>query len=196
MGIETAFNIVSAVLVSIGGGAAVILALSSFLGKLWAERILSEEKAKYEKELERYRDELAQLSFENQYRFQRLHERRVEVIAETYSLLRKAFNALDPLAFGKEESKENNAELARAAVKELYTYFPKNRIYISYEIARKITKFQGDIENTIAEFELHEYAYDYSSKYDRVHGQLSSALTELEFEFRRLLGESVPQREK
>ncbi|TOB30886.1 hypothetical protein, partial [Vibrio parahaemolyticus] len=85
---------------------------------------------------------------------------------------------------------------ARAAVKELYTYFPKNRIYISYEIARKITKFQGDIENTIAEFELHEYACDYSSKYDRVHGQLSSALTELEFEFRRLLGESVPQREK
>ncbi|TOB32702.1 hypothetical protein, partial [Vibrio parahaemolyticus] len=116
MGIETAFNIVSAALVSIGGGAAVILGLSSFLGKLWAERILSEEKAKYEKELERYRDELAQLSFENQYRFQRLHERRVEVIAETYSLLRKAFNALDPLAFGKEESKENNAELARAAV--------------------------------------------------------------------------------
>ncbi|HAS3131070.1 TPA: hypothetical protein I6Y71_004416 [Vibrio parahaemolyticus] len=196
MGIETAFNIVSAALVSIGGGAAVILGLSSFLGKLWAERILSEEKAKYEKELERYRDELAQLSFENQYRFQRLHERRVEVIAETYSLLRKAFNALDPLAFGKEESKENNAELARAAVTELYTYFPKNRIYISYEIARKITKFQGDIENTIAEFELHEYACDYSSKYDRVHGQLSSALTELEFEFRRLLGESVPQREK
>ncbi|KPL96897.1 hypothetical protein BCT19_17015 [Vibrio splendidus] len=99
MNFVDALNIVSAALVSIGGGSILILGLSSFLGKVWAQRILGSERAKYELELEKYRDELSKLSFEHQFKFQRLHERRVDVISQTYSLLRTAYNAVQHLAF-------------------------------------------------------------------------------------------------
>lgn len=59
------WNVAAAVIVSLGGGGAIVLALSSFLGKVWASRILEAERAKYAKDLEStratYAGELEQL---------------------------------------------------------------------------------------------------------------------------------------
>ncbi|WP_200763777.1 hypothetical protein [Nitrosophilus alvini] len=55
---ETVFKFVTAFVTSIGAGGAIIFALSSWLGKLWANRILSSEKHKLESELERTKREL------------------------------------------------------------------------------------------------------------------------------------------
>lgn len=52
------WDIVSAILVSLGGGAAIIFGFSSWLGKLWADRIMRKDKAKYDKELEEIKDKL------------------------------------------------------------------------------------------------------------------------------------------
>ncbi|EHH0751598.1 hypothetical protein [Vibrio vulnificus] len=195
MNFEDALNIVSAALVSIGGGSILILGLSSFLGKVWAQRILGAERAKYELELEKYRDELSKLSFEHQFKFQRLHERRVDVISQTYSLLRTAYNAVQHLAFEPDDQLDKNVEIAKKAVVDLYAYFLHNRIYINYEVARKITSFQVELESTIGELEYHGYAYSHEDKFNRVQGKLSEALTDLELEFRGLLGESVSAEE-
>lgn len=46
------FELAGALIASIGGGAALILAFSSWLGKVWASRILEAEKANYARELE------------------------------------------------------------------------------------------------------------------------------------------------
>ncbi len=53
-----AFEIAQAILLSLGGGGAIILTLSSFLGKMWAQRILQEEKAEHNKELSRFKSQL------------------------------------------------------------------------------------------------------------------------------------------
>jgi len=45
-------NIVTASLLSVGGGAAIIFGLSSWLGKIWANRLMEAERAKHSKELE------------------------------------------------------------------------------------------------------------------------------------------------
>ena len=51
-------EIIGVVLGSFGGAAAIIFWLSSWLGKVWANRILEQDKPKYEKELEAIKVEL------------------------------------------------------------------------------------------------------------------------------------------
>ncbi len=52
------FSVASAVLVSLGGAGAVLLLLSSWLGRLWASRILEREKAELTKSIETTKAEL------------------------------------------------------------------------------------------------------------------------------------------
>lgn len=49
---ENLFIIICKVIGSIGGGAVIVIGLSSWLGKIWAERILAKDKKKYETEIE------------------------------------------------------------------------------------------------------------------------------------------------
>jgi hypothetical protein len=46
------FSLAAAIIASLGGGAVLVLALSSWLGKVWANRILEGDKAKYAQALE------------------------------------------------------------------------------------------------------------------------------------------------
>ncbi|SME96600.1 hypothetical protein [Desulfovibrio gilichinskyi] len=55
-----AMGIASAVVVSFGGGAAIIAACSSWLGKIWADRLMEKEKARYNKDLEVLKNDLVQ----------------------------------------------------------------------------------------------------------------------------------------
>jgi len=51
------FEVAGAILVSLGGGAAILLGLSSWLGKVWINRLLEAEKARHAEQLERLRAE-------------------------------------------------------------------------------------------------------------------------------------------
>ena len=46
-------ELAAAILVSLGGGAANVLGFSSWLGKIWANRLMEKDKAEHAKELER-----------------------------------------------------------------------------------------------------------------------------------------------
>ena len=54
------FKLLVAVLVSIGGAGAIILGLSSWLGKIWANKLMEKDKSKYAKELERLKSDFTQ----------------------------------------------------------------------------------------------------------------------------------------
>jgi len=58
MNTEMIFEIAGAVLLSLGTGGAIVLALSSWLGKVWAERLMVKETAKHNHELEQLRSSL------------------------------------------------------------------------------------------------------------------------------------------
>ncbi|WP_277407834.1 hypothetical protein [Lacrimispora xylanisolvens] len=60
MEVKEVFEIAGAVLASLGGGAAIVFGLSSWLGKVWANRILENEKAEHIKDLEQYKRELSE----------------------------------------------------------------------------------------------------------------------------------------
>src|SRR5947209_5919232 len=48
-------NITLSILVSLGGGGTIVLSLSNWLGKMWAERFMQKEQARYEKEPEDFK---------------------------------------------------------------------------------------------------------------------------------------------
>lgn len=52
------FKLIGAVLFSLGGGGAIVFALSSWLGKVWANRILEKEKKEHQLEIEDYKSKL------------------------------------------------------------------------------------------------------------------------------------------
>lgn len=56
---EDILKIVAGVLASIGGGGAIVFGLSSWLGKVWADRLLEKERASYAKDLEKARADYA-----------------------------------------------------------------------------------------------------------------------------------------
>lgn len=58
MATEAVWQIAQAVLVSVGGGGLIVLGLSHWLGKLWAERLMANEKQTHARELEALRDQL------------------------------------------------------------------------------------------------------------------------------------------
>jgi hypothetical protein len=53
-----AWNVAEAVLVSLGGGGAIVVMLSSWLGKVWAERLMQKDRAKFATEIERLKSDL------------------------------------------------------------------------------------------------------------------------------------------
>jgi len=58
MKILEVFSIAGATLGSVGGAALIIVALSTWLGKVWASRILEKDRLKYESELEQIKNRL------------------------------------------------------------------------------------------------------------------------------------------
>ncbi|EGR0261289.1 TPA: hypothetical protein ACGFXO_003534 [Vibrio cholerae] len=66
----TAFEIAQAVLLSVGGGGIIIFALSSFLGKIWAQRILQNEKQEHDKELSQFKAQLDSLVQKDNFNYQ------------------------------------------------------------------------------------------------------------------------------
>lgn len=58
-----------AILGSVGVGGAIVAALSSWLGKVWAERLMAKETAKYREELERLSKQLERKNYVSKVRF-------------------------------------------------------------------------------------------------------------------------------
>lgn len=60
MSASDAFRVALAIISSVGGAAIIILGLSSWLGKVWANRILEQDRAKYARDLEETRQKYAE----------------------------------------------------------------------------------------------------------------------------------------
>lgn len=81
MSVVEIFSIAGAVLASLGGGAAIVLALSSWLGKVWANRLMEADKSRYAKELETAKAELTRISQDRTRKLESLkrhYERQIE----------------------------------------------------------------------------------------------------------------------
>lgn len=94
MGLNDIVKLLAAILVSLGGGSLIILGFSSWLGKLWANRLMAKESAKHAQELEELRNKLTQDTEsykiklkKSEFIFQREYEAASEFVALIRSLL-------------------------------------------------------------------------------------------------------------
>ena len=81
------WSIAAAVIAAVGGGGVLVIALSSWLGRVWAERILESDKAKYEKEFLELKTQLDRRLYVHNVAAARLDAQRVDAIRELYGAL-------------------------------------------------------------------------------------------------------------
>lgn len=124
---DEAFKIVTAMLTSVGGAGVIMLALSSWLGKIWAARILEKEKS-----------ELARLTKEHEIRFSQLHVERAETIKKLYVELVDLDESMVSLLKYFQGVEEPNLEEKANKMKEAHQAFIstvyRNKIYFSKEM--------------------------------------------------------------
>jgi len=93
MNIEDILKITGAIIASLGGGALIVAAFSSWLGKVWANRILESDRAKYKTAIEILKSGLEKKIHEHNVAISRIDEQRADAIQELYFYLVEWFEA-------------------------------------------------------------------------------------------------------
>ena len=82
MGNTETWDLALAIITSLGGGSAIVFGLSTFLGKVWAGRILEKDKLQYQSEMESIKSELNKKIHEHNVAISRVDSQRAEAVRE------------------------------------------------------------------------------------------------------------------
>jgi hypothetical protein len=149
----------------------------------------------HDREIERLRADLRVASFEHETRFAKLHEKRVEIMAELYGrlaqlnlLMNRLVNPLHPLteALEKEVGESGNA---------FREYYLKNRIYFNEHVCKQLDSINGkfwsawvDYHRSLSKGLDAKQSYEYLSKsFTTINQEVPPVLKEIEGVFRELL---------
>ena len=128
------------ILASVGVGGAIVAALSSWLGKVWAERLMVRETAKYREELERLTKQLERKNYVSKVRFDAEFSVYRELCAVTDEMERAVywlFPTIDNLPTDEEQQKiifHERYRKAFEAYQKASKSLGKNNAFISKEI--------------------------------------------------------------
>ncbi len=191
-------QLATAVITSLGGGALIVLAFSSWLGKVWASRILQQERH----QLELFRKE-------HEIRFSKLHLERAEAIKELALKLQELDDSLHQILKDFQPIEDSDLDTKIANFKRIHgeyiTAHKKNRLYFSKETDQRmhrlalcardayidITIHPLDVADTQYELlpdllkERAEYWDDARKKF---YNDIDQLKEKLEAEFREILG--------
>lgn len=129
-------KIVSGVIAALGGGGFIVAGLSSWLGKVWANRLMAEEKAKYEKELERLAKQLERKNYVSKVRFDAEFAIYRELSFAADNMVRKIFYfyASGDMQVRDAQDIENRCGEACVCYSDFNHALAKNGAFISKEI--------------------------------------------------------------
>lgn len=85
------FELASVILLSLGGGGVIVFTFSSWLGKVWASRLMAAETAKHSQDLERLREELSRNSESHKVKLRKselIFEKEFEAASQLIALIR------------------------------------------------------------------------------------------------------------
>jgi len=155
-------------------------------------------------ELEKIKSKLYENSIEHQIKFSKLHDIRAEVIAETYSLLYDLYYAIakytTKIESGQTESRKRRFELAHEAFDIFYKYYQKKVIYLPKETVSNIRILDTKLTESFYDFWIivdgkeeddDEAMKTWQEIYKNINGEIKNTLSQLEDEFRTLLGEKA-----
>jgi hypothetical protein len=87
MGFHDIWSVVAGVILSLGGGAAIVLAFSSWLGKVWANRLMESDKAKFARDLKAMEATLSRTAEDRRRKVEGLMQHYERQIEEFYGPL-------------------------------------------------------------------------------------------------------------
>jgi hypothetical protein len=152
------------------------------------------------KDLEGYRSELERESLRFKIRFENLHAKRAEIIAEFYRKLVSAEIAFNRLmapfqAAGSDEN--DNKRHAADRAQDMQTFFFENRIYFDEGLADSVDKLMDKFRKIFIDFDTvlikknvtkEDYVKDWHKVWKEVQGSIPADKKKLESAFRTLLG--------
>lgn len=144
MNIEVVFKIAAAIITSIGGSAFIIVALSSWLGKVWASRILEKDKLKYSSELEAIKSELQRESEKQKITFSLYFEGQFKLYNDLWLALSELKNEVDKLW---EFANRTNLKAFIRAVQKAKKQIRNSAILIEKEHYEKILESLSSFES-------------------------------------------------
>ena len=138
---------VAIIITSLGGGGAIVWALSSYIGKIWADRALADHKLKLDKELERLRKE-HQAEIEK-YKtelekakndYNRYSSKKFEIIEETWTAM---FNILKELKIYNLNEGDYIKFLQDTLniISEYLILIKKNSLYFNDELCKSLNDY-------------------------------------------------------
>ena len=156
-------------------------------------------KSQADVEVERLKSSLSVIAAEQNTKFGKLHERRVQAIADIYSRLKKLHDCLadyvKPFEASGGPSREDRRTAVITAFEELMPYFSQNQIFLPKKIAELIEKAQMEMVQIA---NLFTYTVDLPANPDtlkwieiteRFNNDVRQALSGLEGEIRVALGD-------
>lgn len=202
MSLQDALTIAGAFIVSLGGGAAIVVAAAKWLADVFANRILESDRHKYQEMLAKLSNELEMSRQERHVRFSLLHERRAQVVAEFYARLSRASQPLARLvnlfqlrdAQPLSEKKEEVAKVCGEAA----SYYYENKIWLDPEVCESADAVLEEMYKAFVAFDVAHSGDNYDTGLmdlwklanDKVGMVLPPLMKQLEQQFRSLLGAS------
>jgi hypothetical protein len=188
-------NIIQVILSAIGG-TTVLVGLVVFLAKLIIRHMLG-------KDVEKLKASLRMNILEHEVVFSRLHDRRIEVIADIYAALkdvyRKAMDYTAIIQFSGEPSRDEKRQALAKSAALYFEKFDKQKIWLDEGLAKKIDDFYIQmiipvrdlaISSDIAKEDpsyLKEMHKKWTNAYQKYEKEVPEAIVSLENEFRRTL---------
>jgi hypothetical protein len=213
-------------LVKLFGGLAVLAAALAWLTKSIISHFLSKDievfKGQLSRDLENHRHQLdlqsesfktnlQVLAQEHLARFTKLHDKRVEILAEMYYQLEDAYTAISALNLGCEGPSKTQTlvpgftEDAVQKTLKLFDFFRRNKLYFSKQLAQEIQSVVFELQSLPFDLsmvtgsghkpeEIDQCRLKFIEDWKKQSSQLLDATCSVETEFRRLLasdGEAV-----
>jgi len=138
------FKISGAILASVGGAAAIIFALSSWLGKVWANRILEKEKLAYSSELERIKNQLHTDAEKQQFVFSLYFEGQFKIYNDLWVSLSGLQNEVERLW---EEASTRNLKAFVLALSKAKQQIRNSALLIDQSHYQEIMEVIENLEN-------------------------------------------------
>jgi hypothetical protein len=130
MNTDDVFKIAGAILGSVGGAALIVVGLSSWLGKVWANHILEKDRLKYASELERIKTQLQRESEKQKITFSLYFEGQFKLYNDLWLSLSELKNEVDRLW---ESATHSNLKSFVKAVQQAKRHIRNSAILIERE---------------------------------------------------------------
>lgn len=211
-------EVAAAVVGSLGGGALLVVGVSSWLGKVWAARILEADRQRYQSSLAEIKSELAASRELRATLFNTLHAKRAEFVAELYSQMFDLYRGVrlvlhrydfreirenhakkggSPVSRGLTPEEQEDTESLRAATGQFLAFFKRHRLYFPASICEEIDRFATlatylaiNYENVVYKDSEGNLFVNQAVKetWDRASEVIPHILESVESEFRAIVG--------